>query len=160
MPSEVVLWRIYAALKALLTAYAPLTVSLGTKPVGGAPAIYDEGSVPQSYTSVNGWLPFITIGAGTQVSRDTFGIDGAPKYGYSCTLQVKLIAQTLSEDAGLKVMTNVKYPIRPGMNLTLTGYKFEESYVDTFEIHPTIVTTQAGVTTREWPAILRVECHD
>lgn len=158
MPSEVVLWRIYAALKALLAAHAPLTALIGTKPVGSGAAIYDEGSVPQAATSGDAWLPYVTVGAGTQVSRDTFGADGAPKYGYSCTLQVKVVGQRISEEAGMKILSAVRYAIRPGLDLTLAGYQF--AYVDTFEVFPTITTTEAGVVTRQWPAILRVELHD
>jgi hypothetical protein len=149
VPSEVVLWRIFAALKALMAAHAPLVALLASKSVGTGPAIYDDGSVPQAAT-----MPYLTIGAGTQVARDTF-----QESGYTCTLQVKVVGQT-SEENGLKILSAARTPIKPGTNLTLTGYTFEESYVDTFEVHPTIVTTLAGVTTREWPAILRVEVHD
>lgn len=158
MPSEVVLWRIYAALKALMAAHAPLTALIGTKPVGTGPAIYGEGAVPQAATSGDAWSPYVTVGAGTQVSRDTLGMDGTAKYGYSCTLQVKVVGQRISEEAGMKILSAARYPIRPGLDLTLTGYQF--AYVDTFEIYPTLVTTEAGVITRQWPAIVRVELHD
>lgn len=157
MPSEVVLWRIFAALKALLTAHAPLTALIGTKPVGGAPAIYDDGAVPQAATSTAGWLPYVTIGAGTQVSRDSFGADNAAKYGYTCTLQVKVVGQT-SEENGLQILSAARTAMRPGTNLTLTGYAF--AYVHEFDVVGTLVSIQSGVTTREWPAIVRVECHD
>ncbi len=78
MPSEVALGAIYASAKALLAASAPLTALLATKTIGGAPAIYDDGAVPQ-----NSLMPYLTIGAGTQVPWHTMGVQGMARYGWT-----------------------------------------------------------------------------
>lgn len=152
MPSEVVLGAIYAAVKTLLAAHAPLTALLSTKPVGGGAAIYDEGSVLQSAT-----MPYLTIGAGTQVPEHRMGAIGSAKHGWNCTFQIKAVGQT-SEAAGLTIMSKVAGALPDGLSLGLAGYG--SSWVEEFTLQPTIVTTVAGVTTREWPAILRAQCHD
>lgn len=157
MPSEVVLGPIYAALKALMAAYAPLTTLLAVKPLGtNVPAIYDDGSVPQAAT-----MPYLTVGAGTQVPWHTMGDANDPnakRWGWNCTLQIKAVGQG-NEASGLAILSKVATVLKAGTTLTLTGYG--SAYVDDdFTVQPTIVTTLAGVTTREWPAILRVLCHD
>lgn len=157
MPHEVVLGPIYTAVKALLAAYAPLTALLGTKALGGAPAIYDEGGVPQSATSTVGWLPYLTIGAGTQVPGHTMGPSDSAKYGWNCTFQIKAVGQ-ISDSAGLAIMSQVAVVLYEGREFNLAGYG--SAWVEEFTVQPTIHTIQAGVTTREWPAIVRAICHD
>ena len=151
MPSEVVLGSIYAAVKALLAANTSLTALISTKPLGGA-AIYDEGGVVQAAT-----MPYLAIGAGTQVPNHTMGGLAAARYGWNCTFQIKATGQG-SEAAGLAIMSQVASILKEGTSLGLAGYAY--SFVDEFTMQPTIVTTQAAVITREWPAILRVQCHD
>jgi hypothetical protein len=156
MPAGVVLSPIYDALKALMAAYGPLTALIRTKAVGGAPAIYDEGGVPQSSA-----MPYLTIGAGTQHRSNRFGAaTGAantPTYGWNCTLQIKAVGQG-TESVGLAIMHQVGTVLAEGTPLTLAGY--ESAWVDEFEMQPTIITTLAGIVTREWPAILRVRAYD
>lgn len=153
MPSEVVLGPIYTALKALMAAYVPLTGLLAVKPLGVAvPAIYDDGSVPQLAT-----MPYLTIGAGTQVPDHTMGMSNLARYGYNCTLQIKAVGQG-NEASGLAIMNQVQALLYDGRELNIAGYG--SSWTEQFILHPTIVTTLAGVTTREWPAILRVRVYD
>lgn len=158
MPHEDVRPAIYAAVKALLAAHAPLVALIGTKPIApGGPAIYDDGAVPQAATSTDGWRPYLTIGAGTQVPRHTIGPHGSAKYGWNCTFQVKAIGQ-ISEASGGAIVTQIAAVLYDGRDLNLAGY--ESSWTEEFTSHPTIITTVAGVTTREWPVIVRAQCHD
>jgi hypothetical protein len=152
MPHDVVLGPIYAALKVLLAAYAPLTALISTKPLGGAPAIYDDGAVLQDAT-----MPYLTIGAGTQVPDHTMGEDGLARFGWNCTLQIKAVSEG-SEASGLAIMYQVFVALKSGTPLTHAGYT--RAWCEEITLHPTIVTEQAGVTTREWPAILRVIASD
>ena len=151
MPADVVLAPIYVAMKALMVATAPLTALLATKPLGG-PAIYDEGAVAQGAA-----MPYLTIGAGTQVPWHTMGVVGSARYGWNCTLQIKAAGQG-TEASGLAIMSQVAALFHDGKELSLAGYG--SSWAEEFTLQPTIVTTLAGVTTREWPAILRVLAHD
>lgn len=152
MPSDVPLGSIYAALKTKLAAYAPLTAAISTKPLGGTPAIYDEGAVLQAAT-----MPYLTLGAGTQVPWHTMGEEGSPRYGWNCTVQIKAVGQ-IPDASGLAILGTVATAVREGTPLTLAGYA--TAWCDEFQVAPTIMTVQAGVTTREWPAILRVYCSD
>ncbi len=152
MPSEVALGAIYAAVKTLLAASAPLTALVAVKTIGGAPAIYDDGAVPQSSL-----MPYLTIGAGTQVPWHTMGVQGMARYGWNCTLQVKAVGQG-TEASGLAIMSQVAAVLYDGRELNLAGYG--SSWTEELTVHPTIVTVLAGVTTREWPAIIRVFAHD
>lgn len=152
MPSEVVLGAIYAALKTLMAGSAPLTALIATKTLGGAPAIYDDGSVPQGST-----MPYLTIGLGTQNPSHTMGMPSFARYGWNCTVQIKAVGQG-AESTGLAILGQVAAVCYEGRELNLAGYTY--SYCDEFSVQPTLITTVAGVTTREWPAILRVFCHD
>lgn len=152
MPSDVALGPIYAALKTLLAASTPVTALISTKPLGGAPAIYDDGGVLQAAT-----MPYLTIGAGTQVPWHTMGEPGTARYGWNCTVQIKATGQ-IADAAGLGILGAVATALREGTPLTLPGYA--TAWCDEFQVQPTQVTVQAGVTTREWPAILRVYCSD
>jgi hypothetical protein len=164
LPSDVALGPIYEALKTLLAAYAPLTTLIGVKPIGGTPGIYDDGAVPTAVTTpvapATTWLPYLTIGAGTQVPSHTFGDANDPtakRWGWNCTVQIKGIGQ-VGESAGLAIMSKVLTVVKEGTPLTLAGY--DSAWCDESQIFPTIITTLAGVTTREWPVILRVYCSD
>jgi hypothetical protein len=153
MPSDVVLGPIYTALKALMAAHVPLTTLLAVKTLGvGVPAIYDDGSVPQASL-----MPYLTIGAGTQTRDHAMGEPGSTRYGWNCTVQVKAVGQ-VAELTGLAIMSQVATALKEGTTLTLAGY--DRAWVDDFDLFPTLITTLAGVTTREWPAILRVKAYD
>lgn len=152
MPSDVALGPIYVAIQALLAAAGPLTALISTKPLGGTPAVYDDGGVLQAAT-----MPYLTVGAGTQMPWHTMGEIGSARYGWNCTLQIKAVGQ-ITEAAGLAIMSQVATALREGTPLTLAGYS--SAWCDEFELFPTLITVQAGVTTREWPAILRVYCAD
>lgn len=158
MPSGLVLPLIYDAFKALLGASVPLTALIKTKSAaaGGGPAIYDDGAVPQAAA-----MPYLTIGAGTQVRHNRFGAaTGAaatPTFGWNCTLQVKAVCQT-TESVVSGVANQIFATLPEGTPLTLTGY--ESAYIDEVQAHPTIVTTLAGLVTRELPIIFRVRAYD
>lgn len=154
MPQEVVLGKIYTAFKTALAASAPLTALLATKTLGGGPAIYDEGSVPQTST-FNG--PYLTVGAGTQNPWHTMGDESLLRHGWNCTVQVKAVGQG-NEASGLAVMSQVAAVLYDGRVLSLAGYG--SSWCEEFVVQPTIITLVAGVTTREWPVIVRVYAHD
>jgi hypothetical protein len=157
MPSDVALVPIYVTVKALLAAHAPLTALIGTKTIGGAPAIYDEGGVPQSATSTAGWLPYVTVGAGTQIGAHTFVAQSAARWGWNTTFQVKVVGQ-IAEAAGLAILSAVAAVLAQGRTLTVTGYP--SAYVDDFSVQPTLTELVSGVQTRSWPAIVRVLVHD
>lgn len=147
MPSEVVLGPVYAAVKALLAAYVPLTAALSVKPLGG-PAIYDEGAVVQAAT-----MPYLTIGAGTQNPDNRL----ASTVGHNCTFQIKVVGQ-ISEAAGLAILSHVAAVLSDGRELTLAGYS--SAWCEEFSVQPTIIEQLAGVTTRSWPVIVRVRAYD
>lgn len=152
MPSEVALGAIYAALKSLMASYGPLTGLLATKTLGGTPAIYDDGGVPQGSL-----MPYLTIGLGTQNPWHTMGSHTMARWGWNCTMQIKAVGQG-TEASGLAILSQVAVVCYEGRELNLAGYA--TSWCDEFTVQPTLVTTLAGVMTREWPAILRVYCHD
>lgn len=152
MPHEAVLAKVYVALKATLAAYAPLAALLAVKPIGTGPGIYDDGSVPQAAT-----MPYLVIGAGTQVPDHAMGPDGSARYGWNCTLQIKAVGQG-TEAAGLAIITQVFAALPDGAPITLTGYG--HAWCEEFSVFPTIVTVLAGVVTREWPVIVRVLASD
>jgi hypothetical protein len=154
MPSDVALIPIFAALKTLMVAHAPLTALIGTKTVGagGGPAVYDDGAVTQNTPP-----PYVTIGAGTQIPFHTMGPIGSARYGWNCTLQIKAVS-TGTDAEVLGIMSAVMGLLYDGRELTLAGYG--NAWCDEFSIQPMLVSTVAGVTTREVPGILRVYAVD
>lgn len=153
MPHEVVLGAVYTALKAALAGSAPLAALLATKKIGGAPAVYDEGEAAVQGSA----LPYVTVGAGTQVPFHTFGPVGSARYGWNCTVQVKVVSQS-SEGATMSMLSAVAGVLYEGMELGLPGYA--TSYIDEFSVVPTLIESVAGVVTRSAPAIVRTICHD
>ncbi len=155
MPAGVALLPIYRALRALLVADVTLTGLIAAVPagLGSGPGIYAEGAVPQGAT-----FPYLTMGAGTQVPDHTMGAPNMARWGWNCTLQIKAVGQGKGEDEGLAIMDAVGQVLYDGRPLTVTGYG--TAYCDEWTVQPTLVTTLAGVTTREFPAILRVLVHD
>ena len=153
MPHEVVLGAVYTTLKALLAAHAPLAALLATKTIGGTPAVYDEGETAVQ----NAKLPYLTVGAGTQIPMHTMGPNGSPRYGWNCTVQVKGVAQG-SETSLLAIMSEVAEVLYDGRDLGLAGYA--TSWCEEFTIQPTLIEILAGVVTRSSPVIVRVKCHD
>jgi hypothetical protein len=152
MPHEVVLGKIYAVLKEILAGSGVLATLIATKTLGGGPAIYDEGAVPQGSA-----MPYLTIGAGTQIPAHTMGMAHTARYGWTCTLQIKAIGQG-SEAAGIAIVSTVAAVLYEGYELLIAGYGY--AWVDECVVQPTIITIAAGVTTREWPLIFRVNVHD
>lgn len=149
MPYGLAIPAIDTALRAVMVAHAPLTALLATKPAakGGGPAIYADGEVAQGQT-----FPYLTIGAWTQVPFNSLspGTDG---YGANCTGQIKAVGQR-SEAQLMTIMNLVAGLFEQGEALTVSGYS--SGWTDEFNVQPTLKTTQAGITTFELPAILRV----
>jgi hypothetical protein len=152
MPYGVPIAAIDTALRALLVANTTLTGLIQTKPLsqGGGAAIYADGEVYQGQT-----FPYLTIGAWTQVAdhRLSPGTDG---YGWNCTVQIKAVGQR-TEAPLLAVMNQVFASFPQGQALTVTGYS--RSFLDEFNLQPSLKTVAAGVTTIEVPAILRVRVY-
>lgn len=149
MAYELVIPKVDTALRALLVANATLTAAIATKPtaLGGGAAIYEDGKVPQGAT-----LPYLTIGAWTQVPENSFAPDSTG-YGYNCTCQIKAVGQT-TETALMSVMSKVFAVVPQGQAITVSGYT--HSWTDEFVLHPTLKEVVGGVTTLSVPAILRV----
>jgi hypothetical protein len=152
MPYEVAIQPIEDALRALLVASSPLTALLATKKaaLGGGPAIYAEGTVPQDRL-----FPYLTIGAWTQVGAHTLGI--TEHNGWNCTGQIKAVSQT-SEAAARSVMSKVFAVLYEGRRLSVSGYG--SAWCGEFNLQPVLITAVAGITSYELPAILRVGVHD
>jgi hypothetical protein len=149
MPYGVPIPAVDTALRAQMVAAASLTALLAVKPAarGGGPAIYDEGDVYQGQT-----FPYLTIGAWTQAPQHRFspGTDG---YGWTLTVQVKAIGQR--SEAQLFAILNEVFALFPqGEALTVTGYG--SAWADEFTIVQTFKSIEAGVTTYQSAAILRV----
>lgn len=145
MPYEIAVVPIETALRALLVASAPLVALLPTKAAsqGGGPAFYNDGEVPQGAP-----MPYVTIGAWTQVPFHSM-----QTYGWNCTCQIKVTGQKL-EDPLFAIMSAAMAVLEHGQALTVTGYT--HSWIDEFNLQPTLKSVIGGVTNLEVPAILRV----
>jgi hypothetical protein len=157
MPYEVAIPAIDTALRAVLVADAALTALLASRPVarGGGPAIYQDGEVPSGAP-----MPYLTIGAWTQVGFHSLSPDGSPGldgYGWNCTGQIKAVGQisTGRNEMTLQAIMSAVFAALPdGQRLEVSGYN--SSWTDEFNLQPALKTQLGGVTTIEVPAILRV----
>lgn len=140
---------VYAALKALIGADATTAALLANSPGAWAgvngKAIYDDGAAPQGSA-----MPWITIGAGTEIPQGTHG-----RNGWNCTLQVKVASQgpAATGEAIVAALSALLFPVGRRY-LTVTG--FGTAVIGEFSRQPELISQVAGVTTREWPLILRV----
>lgn len=146
---------IYAALKALIAADSGVAALIANAPAGkgGGKAIYDDGDAPQasSVQPFSTLSPYLTIGAGTEIAFSTFR-----KRGWNCTVQVKVVWSG-AESTGIAIANALSTLLfQDGGPTTLTVSGFASSWVDDFSLQPTLVTTVAGVVTRELPVIVRV----
>lgn len=159
MPSEVVLAKIVPALKALLTAHAPLVALIGKRPTDAtAPAVYDDNGVPQAAIAGTTWLPYVTVGAGTQVPyEETMGTEADPIHGWNCTVQVQAFGRVVESEI-FAIANEIAKVLYRGRDLALTGY--QSAWIDEFTVQPSLATLAGGVTVRQVPAIVRVLCHD
>lgn len=144
------LGNIYGALKTLIAADATTAALLASSPGAwsgtNGKAVYDDGAAPQGSS-----MPWITVGAGTEVPESTFR-----SRGWNCTIQVKVTAQG-SEAVGhaiVRALSALLMPEPGPRELTVSG--FVSCPVTEFTLQQTLVTTLAGQVTREWPVILRV----
>ncbi len=152
MPYGVPIPAIDAALRARMVAYAPLTALLASKPAarGGGPAVYDDGDVYQGQV-----FPYLTIGAWTQTERHRFspGTDG---YGWTLTVQIKALGQR-NEVHSLSVLNEVFAALPQGDALTIAGYG--SAWIAEANVVQSFKSIEAGLTTYQAIAILRVEVH-
>ena len=157
MPYEVAIPAIDTALRAVLVADAALSALLANRPVarGGGPAIYTDGEVPSGAP-----MPYLTIGAWTQVPFHSFSPSGSPGldgFGWNCTGQVKAVGQISTgrnEMTLHAIMSAVFAAVPDGQRLNVSGYG--ASWTDEFTVHPALKSQLNGVVTIEVPAILRV----
>lgn len=139
---------IYAALKTLIAADATTAALLASTVAWqgtNGKAVYDDGAAPQG-----GLMPYITVGAGTEVPFSSFR-----SRGWNCTVQVKVTAQG-TEATGQAIVSALSALFYPTAPLYVAIGGFTSCWVEEFTVQPTLVTTIAGVVTREWPVILRV----
>lgn len=165
MPAGVALGSIYAALRTVLLSEAAVDALLARDKRNGAlPGIYTEGAVPDGAA-----MPYVTIGAGTQIPAHTMGPSKAsPRWGWNCTIQIKVVSQGRGDDEGLAILDAVGDALYEGHDLTSQGSPgspgmitdYDDAWCDEWVVQPTLVTILAGVPTREFPAILRVIVHD
>lgn len=144
------LGAVYTALKTLIGSSTAVTDLIADAPAGfgGGPAIYDDGGAPQSGRV----MPDLTVGAGTQVRFNTIR-DSA----WNCTVQIKVTWQGY-ESVGQTIQAALAALLYGGRPLTVAGYT--SSWIgaapDDYVAQPVLVTTIAGVVTRELPIIVRV----
>jgi hypothetical protein len=139
---------IIAALKTLIATDGPTAALLASTSAWqgtSGKAVFDDGGAPQGAA-----MPWVTVGAGTQFPSSTFR-----SRGWNCTVQVKVTAQG-TEATGQAIVTALSALLYPAAPLYLTISGFASAWVDDFSVQPTLVSTVAGVVTREWPIILRV----
>jgi hypothetical protein len=148
MPYEIAIPAIQEALEDLLSADTALGALIATKraALGGGPAIYTDGDVPQGAT-----IPYLTLGAWTQVPFHNLAPDTSG-YGWNCTVQIKAVGQR-SQDL-YDVLSAVVSLLPQGQAVAVTGYT--SSWCDELTVHPMLKSTLAGVTWFELPIILRI----
>lgn len=148
---------IYAALKAEIGADAGVAALLAAEPVTGVGVngrgVYDDGGAPQATQAkpLSVISPYVTVGAGTEVPQSTFG-----SRGWNCTVQIKVTG--LSESVGQAIvgaLSGLLFPNSPSPKyLAVPG--FSSTWVHEFTVQPTLVSSLAGIVTREVPVIVRV----
>jgi hypothetical protein len=152
MPYGVPIPELDTALRARMVAFAGLTALVASKPAsqGGGPAIYADGESYQGQT-----FPYLLIGAWELVPLNNLspGDDG---FGWNITLQIKAVGQK-TEAPLYAVINQVAKSLPNGSALTVSGWSFGQ--IAELVPHSPIKTVQAGVTTVEIPAILRVRVY-
>jgi len=141
--------RVLAAMRAVLRNDAPLVAGLAIAPasVGGGPAIYSEGSVPDGAE-----MPFLTIGPFTEADDSTMG--SGRKWGSTLTTPVKLV--TTSPDVAVNYTTVDRVvALLHGTALTVADYSqgmcLLEVVVDSYQ------EKLAGVVYRHYPVMFTIK---
>jgi hypothetical protein len=154
MPTEPALLaipRVLAAVRLLLLNDAALAARLATVPaaLGGGPAIYSEGAVPEGARP-----PFLTIGPFSETSESTMG--SGRKWGSDVAMPIKLVTQ--STDVGANLMTLDRLVVLlQGTRLTVADYShatcllavivdaYSDKYAGLVTLHyPTVWTMHVG----------------
>lgn len=153
MASTLAVPAVLAAVRTLLVADVPLAGTLATAPsaVGGGPAIYAEGAVPQGAA-----FPYLTLGASTEIPFDTMGTSDLPKFGSTTTFQVKALTKETADDGNYTRIGHVKR-ILDGAPLTVSGYA--SAFCEFDSAAESFTETIAGVVIRQFPATFRVVVH-
>jgi hypothetical protein len=164
MPPGVPLAEIYGALRATLLA-SPEFDSLLARDVrlSTLPALYTEGAVPDGAT-----MPYVTMGAATQIPAHRMGSATALRYGWDCTVQLKAVGAGRGEDENVAILDCIGRELYDGRDLTAAGspgspgllITYATAWCDEWVVQPTIVSILNGVPIRETLAILRVQVHD
>jgi Protein of unknown function (DUF3168) len=144
---------ILAAVRTLLVTNTSLTATLATAAagLGGGPAIYAEGAVPQGAV-----FPYLTLGAPTETPWNTLGPANLPKWGSIATFQVKALSKEMGDDGNYARMGFVKTQL-DGAPLTVAGYPTAFCEYDNLGLPYS--ETIGGVVIRQLPMIFRVSVH-
>jgi hypothetical protein len=124
MPAILAIPRVLTVLRQILLADAALTSRLSTAPpaLGGGPAIYTEGAVPEGAT-----MPYLTLGPFTERSESTMG-DGA-KWASAVTTTTKLVTKSQDITRNLETVECVVRLLH-GTPLTVEDYAAGISVLD------------------------------
>jgi hypothetical protein len=153
MASTLATPAVLAAVRSLLVADATLAGTLATVPaaLGGGPAIYAEGSVPQGSA-----FPYLTLGAPTEIPFDTMGTSDLLKFGSNTTFQVKALSKEMADDGNYARLARVK-TLLDGVTLTVSGYA--SAFCEFESVVPPYIEVVGGVAIRQFPAIFRALVH-
>jgi hypothetical protein len=148
VPALLAIPRVLAAVRARLLADAALVARLGSAPpeLGGGPAIYSEGAVPDAARP-----PFLTLGPFSETDESTMG-DGA-KWGSDVRMPIKLVTQSTDVGANLWTLDRL-VALLHGTRLTVADYDHAscalevvvDAYSDKF----------AGLVTLHYPTVWAV----
>ena len=122
-----------------------------------------EGAVPDGAE-----MPYVTMGAATQIPAHRMGSATALRYGWDCTVQLKAVGLGRGEDENVAILDCIGRELYDGRDLTAAGspgspgllITYATAWCDEWVVQPTIVSILNGVPIRETPAILRVQVHD
>jgi hypothetical protein len=144
-----------AAIRMLLVADGTLASLLAVTPsqYGSGPAVWAEGAVPQDATKN---VPYLTLGAETEVPSNTMGPSALPKFGSVVTIQIKALTTTRGDDAGFAIMSRVK-ALLDGTSLAVAGYG--TAFAEFDSPVPAYLEAIGNVVHRHHPMIFRVQVH-
>lgn len=153
MASTLATPAILAAVRTLLVANTSLAQTLATVPAGygGGPSIWAENAVPQTAS-----LPYLTLGAPTEVPWNTMGPSDLPKFGSIGTFQVKALSKEMGDDGNYARIGFVKATL-DGIMLTVPGYN--TAFCEFDSLPSPYTETIGGIIVRELPIIFRVLVH-
>jgi len=150
-PALLAIPRVLAAVRQVLLADAALVARIGTAPpaVGGGPAIYSEGAVPEGARP-----PFLTIGPFTERSEATMG--SGRKWASEVGMPIKLVTHDLNVGFNLLTLDRLAVVLY-GVPLPVADYShsscvleviidaYSDKYAGLVTLHyPTMWTVRVG----------------